>query len=194
MNYPVVSHDETGHDGGGALYRTCWSPGERPGPGAAAGVLGVDYLAAVRCQQSRQVRQVPREFRHLQNVVDDWPGIVGGDGEGADTKETHGERAAALGEENREFRETVETQAEELKVLGRRVVELEEQGQLPGVAGAVARGQGNPEGGRPPRREHGLPGAGVVPPEEQPDEDHAFGPAAPLVAECGRSGPGWEMC
>ena len=44
-------------------------------------------------------------------------------------------------------------------------------------------GQGNPRDWSPPRRGHGLPGAGVVTLEEQPDEKQAFGPAAPLVAE-----------
>ena len=36
---------------------------------------------------------------------------------------------------------------------------------------------------RPPRRRHGLPDAGVVTLEEQSDEEHAFGPAVPLVTE-----------
>ena len=36
---------------------------------------------------------------------------------------------------------------------------------------------------RPPRRGHGMPDVGVVTLEEQPDEAHAFGPAAPVVAE-----------
>ena len=43
--------------------------------------------------------------------------------------------------------------------------------------------QGQPGDWRPPRRGPGLPDAGVVTLGEQPDEDHAFGPAAPLVAE-----------
>ena len=34
-----------------------------------------------------------------------------------------------------------------------------------------------------PRTAHGLPDAGVVTLEPQPDEEHAFGPAAGLVAE-----------
>ncbi len=38
-------------------------------------------------------------------------------------------------------------------------------------------------GWRPPRRRPGMPDSGVVTLEEQPDEEHAFGPAAPLVAE-----------
>ena len=35
----------------------------------------------------------------------------------------------------------------------------------------------------PPRRRPGMTDAGVVTLEEQPDEEHAFGPAAQLVAE-----------
>ena len=44
-------------------------------------------------------------------------------------------------------------------------------------------GDDQPSVWRPPRRRHGLPDAGVVTLEEQPDEEHAFGPATPLVAE-----------
>ena len=36
---------------------------------------------------------------------------------------------------------------------------------------------------RPPRRDHGIPDAGVVTLDKQPDEEQALGPAAPLVAE-----------
>ena len=39
------------------------------------------------------------------------------------------------------------------------------------------------DGLTPPQRAHGLPGAGVVTLDPQPDEQHAFGPAAELVAE-----------
>ena len=44
-------------------------------------------------------------------------------------------------------------------------------------------GDDQPSVWRPPRRGHGLPDAGVATLEEQPDETHAFGPAAALVAE-----------
>ena len=44
-------------------------------------------------------------------------------------------------------------------------------------------GDEQPSVRRPPRRGHGLPDAGVVTLEEQSDEEDAFGPAAPLVAE-----------
>ena len=36
---------------------------------------------------------------------------------------------------------------------------------------------------RTPRRKPGMPDVGVITLEEQPDEAHAFGPAAPLVAQ-----------
>ena len=44
-------------------------------------------------------------------------------------------------------------------------------------------GETTPGGWRPLKRAHGLPDAGVVTLELQPDEEHAFGPAARLVAE-----------
>ena len=150
---------------------------------AAAEALGVNYRTVVRCQQSRQVsrrmRQVLQEFRDSQGVDADGSGIVAGDVAG----ETLEEQAAELEQKNRELRETVEAQAEELEALRRRVAELGQRTQTPGGDDAVDGGQGQPEDWRPPRREHGMPDAGVVTLEEQPDEEHAFGPAAPLVAE-----------
>ena len=115
----------------------------------------------------------------MQDVGDDGPGIVAGDGAG----ETQQDRAAALEEENRALRETVEAQAGELEGLRCRVAEQEEQGKPPGEADPVEGDQRQPGNWRPPRRGHGMPDAGVVTLEEQPDEEHAFGPAAPLVAE-----------
>ena len=154
---------------------------------AAAEARGVNYRTLVRCEQSREVsrrmRQVLQEFRDAQDAGDDGTGIVAGDGAGEDMGETPEEQAAALEEENRELRETVEAQTEELEALRRRVAELAEQGPPPGGAGAVDGDQGQPRDWRPPRRDHGLPDAGVVTLEEQPDEQYAFGPAAPLVAE-----------
>ena len=55
--------------------------------------------------------------------------------------------------------------------------------QIAGEDVAVDGDQGQPGDWRPPRRGHGLPDAGVVTLEEQPDEEQAFGPAVPLVAE-----------
>ena len=120
-----------------------------------------------------------QEYRDSQDVGDDRSGIGAGDGAG----ETPQERLATLEKENLELRETVEAQVEELEALRRRVAERGEQGQLLEGDGAVDGGQGPTGDWRPPRRGHGLPDAGVVTLEEQPDEEHAFGPAAPLVAE-----------
>ena len=153
----------------------------------AAEALGVNYRTLVMCQQSRRVsrrmRQVLQEFRDSQDGDDDGPGIVAGDVAGQDTEETLELRAAALEQENRELRETVEAQAEELEALRRQVSESGQRGQPPGGADAVDGDQGHSEEWRPPRRRPGMPDAGVVTLEEQPDEEHAFGPAAPLVTE-----------
>ena len=149
---------------------------------AAAEALGVNYRTVARCQQSRRVsrrmRQVLKEFRDSHDVDDDGPGTVAG----ADAGETQQDRAE-LERENREFRETVEAQAEELAALRRQVAELEERAQIAGQDVAVDGGRGQPGERRPPRRGHGIPDVGVVTLEEQPDEELAFGPATPLVAE-----------
>ena len=153
---------------------------------AAAEAPGVNYRTLVRCGQSRRVsrrmRQVLQEFRDSQDVGDDGQGVVTGDGAGEDKGKTLRD-LAALEQENRGLRETVEAQAEELEALRQRVAELGEQGPPPGRADAVDGGQGQPGDWRPPRRGHGMPDAGVVTLEKHSDEEHAFGSAAPLVAE-----------
>ncbi len=156
------------------------------GPTGAAEALGVNYRTVARCRQSRRVskriRQVLVEFRDAQDVGGDGPGVGSGesDGTGDDPGESPEHRAAQLERENRELRETVEAQAVELEALRRRVAEL---GQQAGEDHAVHGGQGLPEQWRPPGHGPGLPDAGVVTLDEQPDEAHAFGPAVPLVAE-----------
>ena len=154
---------------------------------AAAEALGVNYRTVARCQQSRRVsrrmRQVLQEFREAQEVGDDGPGVVAVDSPGEDVEETQQDRVATLEQENRALRATVEAQAKELEALRRRVAELEDLTQTPGEADAVDGGDGHSGAWRPPRRRPGMPDAGVVTLEEQPDEEHAFGPAAPLVAE-----------
>ena len=154
------------------------------GPTAAAEALGVNYRTVARCQQSRRVSRRMREvlvaFRDSQDVGDIEPGNVGGRGARAETQQ---DRAAELELENRELRETVDTQAEELETMRRRVAEMEDQGQRPGDADAAEGSEGQPEDRRPPGRGHGLSDASVVTLEEHPDEEHAFGLAAALVAE-----------
>ena len=92
-------------------------------------------------------------------------------------------RVAALEEERRELREVIEAQAKQSEELERRVRALEEGERHQSEADEVGVDEGRRQEWRPPRRDHGLPDAGVVTLEEQPDEEHAFGPAAPLVAE-----------
>ena len=113
----------------------------------------------------------------------DEPGDVVGDGEAGTETDPLEQRVAALEEENLGLRETVEAQAGEMEALGRRVAALEGQDKPPVEAGAVGGEGGQQHDWRPPRRGHGMPDAGVVTVEEQPDEERAFGPAAPLVAE-----------
>ena len=153
----------------------------------AAGALGVNYRTVARGQQSRRVsrrmRQVLEEFRDSQGAGADESGIVGGDGASETLRDRAAALALALEEENRELRETVEAQAVELEALRRRITELEEQGQLRSGDDAVEGDQGQRGEWRPPRPGHRLPDAGVVTLEDQPDEEHAFGPAPPVVAE-----------
>ncbi len=158
------------------------------GPTGAAEALGVNYRTVSRCQRSRRVtqrmRQVLEEFRDAQYAGDNGSGVGTGDGTREDgVGESQHDLVAALERENRELRETVEAQAQELDALRRQVAELEERGQPQAGDDAVGGGQGQPGDWRPPRRRPGMPDAGVVTLEEQPDEAHAFGPAAPLVAE-----------
>ena len=80
--------------------------------------------------------------------------------------------------------EMVESQTGQLQELGRRVAGLEEVARER-TAGNVEPtvGESVPSEWRPPEREEGLPDAGVVTVDPQPDEEHAFGPAAGLVDE-----------
>ena len=80
------------------------------------------------------------------------------------------------------YRSWAESQARQLKELGRRVAKLAGPGKQPGGAERAAV-DGEQTAWRPPRRGRGMPDAGVIALEVQPDEEHAFGPAAALVAE-----------
>ena len=116
------------------------------------------------------MRRALTEFRDSQDVDDDVTQNVVGDIAEQDADETLELRAPALERENRDLRETVQAQAEELEALRRQVSELEEREPSSGGHDTVDEGQGQPEKWRPPRRGHGLPDAGVVTLEEQPDE------------------------
>ena len=89
---------------------------------------------------------------------------------------------AALEEENRQLKEMVEAQGTSSKPLERSGDRVEERERLWGECEPV--GAGDDQGQRrPPRRRSGLADVGVVTLEAHPDEEDAFGPAAPLVAE-----------
>ena len=103
-------------------------------------------------------------------------------GGGRTLRQAQGERDEVKEREHSSLREILEAQAGQLAELGRRVGRLEQQDQPRGDAESGDVG-GQENEWRPPRRGHGLPDAGVVTLEQQPDEVHAFGPAAALVTE-----------
>ena len=153
---------------------------------AAAEALGVNYRTLAACHDSRHVsrrmRRALEEHRDAAIVDGD---DLGGDDAGDISEEEVAleERVAALEKENRALKETVEAQAEQLAQLERQDVALKDEERQPGKADSVGDDDDGLQGWRPPRRDHGMPDAGVVTLEEQPDEELAFGPAAPLVAE-----------
>ena len=152
---------------------------------AAAEVLGVNYRTLVACYESRRVsRRMRRALEEYRDTADGDGDEQGGDDAGdiADEVSSLERRVVALEKENRALREAIEAQAKQLAELERRVEGLEEERQRDGND-AFGVDDGWQQQWRPPRRGHGLPDAGVVTLDEQPDEQHAFGPAAPLVAE-----------
>ena len=181
------------------LYWTCWTAlvSDR-GRTAAARSLGVNYRTMMNCYDSRRVsrrmRQALQEFRDAGGVDGDVdPEVADGDGAAGMEGETLEQRVAALEEENRGLREVVEGQTRQLEELTRRVAALgssQEPGDDAEVVDAADADAHDDDrvadigqDWRPPRRRPGMPNRGVVTLEDQPDEQHAFGPAAPLVAE-----------
>ena len=161
---------------------------EQQGKVAAAEALGVNYRTMVACHESRHVslrmRKALEEYRDADGD--------GGDDEQDDDTDDIAEKVAALKERVAALEEahgilvdTVEAQGKQLTELERRVegegLGAEEWQQ--GKADANDNDDDGPQQWQPPRRDHGLPDAGVVTLEEQPDEEHAFGQAASLVAE-----------
>ncbi len=158
---------------------------------AAAGGLGVNYRTQVICYDSRRVsrrmRQALGKFRDAGGVSSDEPGDVDGDSVPEEAAEDLEQRVAALEDDNRGLREVVGRQARQLEELARRVAALEGTEQQADDTDAVDAGddQGNDleQEWRPLRRRSRMPDAGMVTLEEQPNEEHAFGPAASLVTE-----------
>ena len=156
---------------------------------AAAEALGVNYRTMVTCHESRHVsrrmRKALAEFRDKHGDGGDEQDDEAGDIVARVTALE--ERVAAMEEAHGALVETVEAQAKQLTELQRNVGGsedgAEEEKRERSKPDRVDDNDGQRREWRPPRREHGLPDAGVVTSEEQPDEEHAFGPAAPLVAE-----------
>ncbi|MDD9995585.1 MAG: hypothetical protein OXS35_07570 [Dehalococcoidia bacterium] len=152
---------------------------------AAAEALGVNYRTMMACHESRKVsRRMRKALEEFKDKHGDGDGEQGGDADGRAQKVVAlEERVKALEAENQALRETIDTQARQLAELEHRV-EAPEEGDGQGIESDASEDEeGQRHEWRPPRRDHGLPDAGVVTLEEQPDEEHAFGPAAPLVAE-----------
>ncbi len=183
---PVGEPDVTLSDG--ALSDLLDALVDEQGRVPAARVLGVNYRTLSHCCDSRQVsrrmRQALVEFRDRSGDGDVPPD--------ADVDALR-QRVAELEDENAELRELADEQARQLEELTGRLAALEDSQQSGNTAEVVdvdthaddasSREQGDGVDWRPPRRRPGMPDAGVVTLEEQPDEAHAFGPAAALVAE-----------
>ena len=153
---------------------------------AAAEALGVNFRTMVACYDSRRVS------RRMRKALEDFQAadVDGGGESGAESARDIAEqvvsleqRVAALEEEQQDLREVVEAQARQSDELERRVCALKEEAHPQSEVDAVGIDEGQRPEWRPPQRGHGLPDAGVVTLEQQPDEDHAFGPATPLVDE-----------
>ena len=148
---------------------------------AAAEALGVNYRTLVAGHESRRVS------RRMRRALEEYRDAAGGDGNDdgdiADEVGSLEQRVVALEKENRALREAIEAQAEQLAQLERQVGAQEEEERQRDGNDAFGVDDSCQQQWRPPRRGHGLPDAGVITLEEQPDEEHAFGPAASLVAE-----------
>ena len=92
------------------------------------------------------------------------------------------DRIEAVEEAMSVVREAMESQASRLEELEGRLSQLERYGGGRGTRDDAGQ-EGEVADWTPPKRAYGLPDAGVVTLETQPDEAHAFGPVAELVAE-----------
>ena len=150
----------------------------------AATALGVNYRTVVGNLEagslSRRMRRALQEFEAGPGPAES-PGLDGSRGSGG-RAQTVARQMETLAWEVAHLGEMVEAQGVQLQELGRRVAGLEEVARGR-TAADVEPDEGEAGEWRPPQREQGLPDAGLVTVEPQPDEEHAFGPAAGLVAE-----------
>ncbi len=170
---------------------------EERGRVPAAQVLGVNYRTLALCYDTREVSRRMRralvEFRERGGVGGGEAGDGDGDGPPDGGVAALRERVAELENENCKLRELAGDQARQLEELTRRLAALEDSRRpgdaAEGVDADTDDDHENDQGDdvakdwRPPRRRPGMPDAGVVTLEVQPDEEFAFGPAATLVAE-----------
>ena len=198
MKYPIGSHVETVRDGDGSpLSDLPDALVEERGRLPAAQVLGVNYRTLAFCCESRQVsrrmRRALLEFSNAGEASDGESDV--GDGGVADLRQ----RVAELEDENCEWRELEDEQARQREGLNRRLAALQEGQQSDDSAEVVdadadnKRGHDQADGVAQDWRRPGLPDAGVVTLEEQPDKEFAFGPAVELVAEWRRLRTGGEQ-
>ena len=162
---------------------------------AAAAALGVNYRTLATCcnsrRVSRRIRHALMEFHQARPPV---AAAQDGDDDDAATvgdAQALAQRVVQLEAENAGLRELVAERERQLEVLTRlaatpEVVEAQtgdtgdiEAGDMPSDVPANSFGAD----WRPPRRQPGMPEAGVVTSDAQPDEEHAFGPGAALVAQ-----------
>ena len=154
----------------------------RRGRVAAAEALEVNYRTLVRSIESGVLSRRVRES--LERLAETEPDAGALQAEGR--VEALASRVGALEEEVGGLRGAVEAQSERQEEFEGRLAQLEDQGAArASAAGSEAQAS---ERWRPPSRAYGRPGPGVVTVEPQPDEEAAFGPAAPLVAEWRRLG------
>ena len=92
------------------------------------------------------------------------------------------DRIEAVEQAMSDVREALGSQASRLEELEGRLSRLERDSKGRGTRDDAGQ-DGEVADWTPPKRAYGLPDSGVVTPEPQPDESHAFGPAAGLVAE-----------
>ena len=152
---------------------------EDQGKVGAAKALAVNYrtlVANVKAGSlSRHMRRAVQQFEARPEPSES------PDGDGG---EAAAQQMETLAGQVAHVAEMVESQTGQLQELGRRVAGLEEVARER-TAGNVELtvDEGVRSEWRPPEREEGLPDAVVVTVDPQPDEEHAFGLAAGLVAE-----------
>ena len=145
----------------------------------AARALGVNFRTLASSVDSGRLS--PRMRRALGEMVNAGVAAPG------QTEERIGaleRRVSSVEEQVEVLRETTEAEPGQLEALEGRLAKLEKAQVEAGTTESTETvGDGDSSAWTPPKRAYGLPDAGVVTLEEQPDEEQAFGPAVELVAE-----------